>query len=250
MSKPYFNPKLSPGISKANQLLENTTPKVVYHNPLKESVGRLEEQNLEALQSLSQLNHVINELVELNHMENKKIDQLSKMQGVLLEEQTAAERDRDDQFDLLQSHQEDVKHQQHDLNMSLQTLLQEVSTEIEQVKGLKEAFISEEFGKRLTELAELIQSFKKDQKEETKSVLEANALQNLLLEEMARRQVELDKGQKNGFKKVLEKLNLIKSDHDKQHDTQLENQKLMVDSLYKLLHEEQFLEELKLLPKA
>ncbi len=238
MSKPFFNSKVTPEIAASSNPPKLETPKVRMYNPLTESVGRLEEQNSAALRSLAEINHLVGELVELNHMENKKMDQLAKTQDVLIEGQHAAEEKRETQDEAVEARQETALEQ-------IKQLMARVQIGTEEVKGLKDVISSEKLGERLEKLEALLQALESNQEKETETVLESNSVQNLLLEEIARKQAEMEKGQRKGFKGLLEKLNIVKGENEKSHDTQLENQKLMVDSLYKLVNEEQVMQEIK-----
>ncbi|WEG12997.1 hypothetical protein PU629_01165 [Pullulanibacillus sp. KACC 23026] len=244
VSKPYINPKISPGIKKGNHSLESQSPKVVIYSPLNESVTRLEEQNQDALRTLSDLNQLINNLLEVTYMDSKKMDQLNKQQDILIDGQIEEKQERTEQLDKLQS----IQNQSNDKQEEMHSLLKEAITRIqqssEQIESLKASIQLEELSQRLTEVAEHIHGLKEEKTSETESVLEMQSLQTLLLEEMSRKQAEIDKEQRSGFMKLLEKLNLIKHENDKSHDTQLENQKLMVDALHKLMNEEAFMKEI------
>lgn len=351
VSKPFLNSKVHPGLVPSSNPPKVTDQKVIYYNPLNETVGRMEEQNLKTLGALTQINKLVNDLVELNHMESKKMDQLAKTQDILLEDHHISEKQYQTHFDtieknqnsfqehqvvalnhmkelrekmvklakaqdillkdhhitdkqyqahfetieksqnLFQEHQvasldsmkritekmaqlaktQDVLLEDHHVSEEqyqahfetieknqdlfqehqvvalgrMKELLEWVKEGSSEVKGLKEVFSTEKLGERLNALASLIQSLQAQQDKESETLSEAASLQNLLLEEITRKQTELEKGQRKGFKGILEKLNLIKSENDKSHDTQLENQKLMVDSLYRLVNEEKAIEELK-----
>jgi hypothetical protein len=80
------------------------------------------------------------------------------------------------------------------------------------------------------------------QEEGVNTVIENNALQTLLLEELSRKQAELGTTQADGLYQLLNMLTLINSENERSHDTQLQNQKLLVDSLYKLANQQYGLE--------
>lgn len=245
VSKPFINNKVHPGLAPSSNPPESPSQKVVYYNPFNETISRLEEQNLKALGALTQLTHLIDNLVELNHNESKKMDQLAKTQDILLDDHHISEKKHLDHFETIEKSQ-DLFHEHQIVALDhLNEITEHVKEGSTEVKEIKEMLASEKLGERLDTLLSLVQKLHDQNEKENETVLEAASLQNLLLEEITRKQTELEKGQRKGFKGILEKLNIIKSDNDKSHDIQLENQKLMVNSLFQLVNEENAMEELK-----
>lgn len=237
MSKIYFNKKVNPAITKAKHLPKTNAQTVFFSNPLTASVERLEKQNEAALNALAGLNTLVSQLAK-----SAQLEEISSKQQVLLDHYGTIQGQIDKEFQKLEEAQAEMKglHDRH--HEQLDAIKNEVQAGHTEVNDLKKAIKDEQVSGQLQELIACLHVLQQKQEEGVNTVLENNALQTLLLEELSRKQAELGTNHTEGLAQLIAKLNLLQTENERSHDTQLQNQKLLVDSLYKLATQQYGLE--------